>query len=77
MADVAQGDEHDWTRMGISEAAYAALSEGITASELWSLLLGVVEQRASQRAPADIRHQWQRDRFVAPAPIVRAGDRGT
>jgi len=55
--------------MGISEAAYAALSQGIAPSELWSLLLGVIEQRAARRVPADIRHQWQRDRFVAPAPI--------
>jgi hypothetical protein len=29
----------------------------------------VLEERASQRAPADVRHQWQRDRFVAPAPV--------
>jgi hypothetical protein len=69
MVDDAQTDDRDWTHMGIGEAAYAALSKGIAASELWSLLLAVFEQRALQRAPADIRHQWQRDRFVVPAPI--------
>jgi hypothetical protein len=61
--------ERGWTRRGIDARAHAALSQGLAMSELASLLLGVLEQRAAQRAPAQIRQQWQRDRFVAPAPL--------
>jgi hypothetical protein len=59
----------NWTHVGIDEAAYAALAQGLAASELWSLLLGVAEQRAAQRSPALVQQQWERDRFVCPAYI--------
>src|SRR5258708_1352389 len=59
--------ERTWARAGIDEAAYAALAKGLAATELWSLLLGVAEQRAAQRTPAHVRQQWERDRFVCPA----------
>jgi len=49
---VTGSDERGWTRMGIGEAAYAALAKVMAASDLWSLLLGVLEQRASQRTAA-------------------------
>jgi hypothetical protein len=62
------GGRH-WTEMGISEAARSALAQTLAPSELWSLLLGVVEQRASRRTPAELRQQWQRDRFVSRAPV--------
>ena len=42
--------ERNWAHAGIQEAAYAALAKGLAASELWSLLLGVAEQRAAQRS---------------------------
>ena len=58
-----------WAHAGIEEAAYAALSQGLAASELWSLLLGVAEQRAARRSAADVQQQWERDRFVCPAYI--------
>jgi hypothetical protein len=61
--------ERDWTHAGIEEAAYAALAEGLAASELWSLLLGVAEQRAAQRSAADVRRQWEKDRFVCPSYV--------
>jgi hypothetical protein len=61
--------ERNWTHTGIEEAAYAALAQGLAASELWSLLLGVAEQRAAQRSPAQVQQQWERDRFVCPAYI--------
>jgi len=61
--------ERDWTHAGIQEAAYAALAKGLTASELWSLLLGVAEQRAAQRSAADVQRQWERDRFVCPSYV--------
>lgn len=58
-----------WTTAGISNAAYAALSEGLTASEVWSLLLDVLARRADQRTPADLLKQWERDGFTRPAYI--------
>jgi hypothetical protein len=61
--------ERSWARAGLDEAAYSALVKGMAASELWSLLLGVAEQRAAQRTPAHVRQQWERDRFVCPAYI--------
>jgi hypothetical protein len=69
MADHKKSDGRPWTRRGIDANAYAALAGGLAPSELASLLLGVFERRAAERAPADIRQQWQRDRFVAPAPV--------
>jgi hypothetical protein len=61
--------ERSWARAGLDDAAYSALAKGMAASELWSLLLGVAEQRAAQRTPAHVRQQWDRDRFVCPAYI--------
>jgi hypothetical protein len=61
--------ERNWTRAGIQEAAYTALAKGLAASELWSLLLGVIEQRAAQRSAPNVQQQWERDRFVCPAYI--------
>jgi hypothetical protein len=61
--------ERNWARAGIQEAAYTALATGLAASELWSLLLDVSEQRAAQRSAANVQQQWERDRFVCPAYI--------
>jgi hypothetical protein len=61
--------ERNWTQAGIDDAAYAALAQGLAASELWSLLLGIAEQRAAQRSAAQVRQQWEKDRFVCPAYI--------
>jgi hypothetical protein len=61
--------ERNWTHAGIQETAYAALTQGLAASELWSLLLGVAEQRAAQRSAAQVLQQWEKDRFVSPAYI--------
>lgn len=46
-----------------------ALAQGLAASELWSLLLSVLENRAAQRTPAMVRQQWERDRFVQPCAV--------
>lgn len=59
----------NWTHAGLQEAAYTALAEGLAASELWSLLLGIAEQRAAQRSAARVLQQWEQDRFVCPAYI--------
>jgi hypothetical protein len=61
--------ERSWTHAGIEEAAYTALAQGLAASELWSLLLGVAERRAAQRSPSQVQQQWERDRFVCPAYV--------
>ncbi len=46
-----------------------ALAQGMAATELWSLLLSVLEQRAAQRSPSMVRQQWETDRFVQPCTI--------
>jgi hypothetical protein len=61
--------ERSWTRAGLDEAAYGALAKNLAASDLWSLLLGVAEQRAMQRTPANVQQQWEKDRFVRPASL--------
>jgi hypothetical protein len=61
--------QRNWAHAGIQETAYAALTKGLAASELWSLLLGVAEQRAAQRSAALVLQQWERDRFVCPAYV--------
>ena len=61
--------ERNWARAGIQEAAYAALAQGLAATELWSVLLGVAERRAAQRSAALVLQQWERDRFVCPSYI--------
>jgi hypothetical protein len=61
--------ERNWAYAGMPETAYAALAQGLAASELWSLLLGVAEQRAAQRSAAQVLQQWERDRFVCPSYV--------
>src|SRR5262245_43015188 len=61
-------DSHDWDRNELDEAARAAMSEGLAASTLWSVLLAVMEQRARRR-PAALLEQWRQDRFVQPCAI--------
>lgn len=55
--------------MHIDETLRQALSQGMAATELWSLLLAVLEQRAAQRSPAKVRQQWENDRFVQPCAV--------
>jgi hypothetical protein len=56
-------------RVNVDETLRQALSQGIAATELWSLLLSVVEHRAAQRTPASVRQQWETDRFVQPSAV--------
>ena len=53
-----------WISAGIDERAYAVLARELPASRLWSLLLDVMEQRASQRTPGTLMEQWERDGFT-------------
>lgn len=59
----------EWARAGLDAAAQAALAQGLGGSQLWSLLLGVAEQRAAARSPADVMRQWAGDRFVTPCAV--------
>jgi hypothetical protein len=59
----------DWQTAGLDAAARDALTQGLHGSQLWSLLLGVAEQRAAAKSPADVMRQWAGDRFVAPCPV--------
>jgi hypothetical protein len=63
------GDKRRWAESGLDAAARDALRDGLAGSELWSLLLGVMEQRARQRTPAALLEQWREDRFVRPCEI--------
>lgn len=62
-------DSRSWVTKGLSETDFADLASGRPASELWSLLLGVMEHQAGQRSPADLLRQWKRDPFTRPAPV--------
>ena len=57
-----------WRARLIDPALLAQLERELPASTLWSVLLGVVAQRA-QQAPAAVLRQWQQNRFVAPASV--------
>ena len=58
--------DRTWIHEKLGEAAYAALADGLAASELWSLLLDVLERRALQRAPAAVA-TVDGDPFTRPA----------
>jgi hypothetical protein len=45
------------------------LSEGLSGSDLTTLLLAVARRRAASLRPSDVLAQYQRDRFVAPAGV--------
>jgi hypothetical protein len=64
---VKRSDQRWRTRL-IDPALLAQLERELPASTLWSVLLGVVAQRA-QQAPAAVLRQWQQNRFVAPASV--------
>jgi hypothetical protein len=56
--------DNSWVTAGFGESAYAALARGMPASEVWSLLLSVMRERAAGRTAGELTQQWQRDRFV-------------
>lgn len=61
--------DRSWATSALGGEAYAALAERMPASEVWSLLLDVLERRASQRTPASLLRQWEQDGFTQPAAI--------
>lgn len=62
-------DKHSWAHEGLPAEAREALASGLPASRLWSVLLGVLEARATRRTTANLREQWGTDRFVQPCYI--------
>jgi hypothetical protein len=61
--------ERTWTTAGVDEATRTALFDTLPASELWSLLLEVMNRRAQQRTLSDLTRQWERDGFTRPAYV--------
>ena len=45
-----------WVVDALGEQGFAALAEGMPASEVWSLLLSVIERRSMKRTPAAALH---------------------
>ena len=59
-----EDEKTSWATAEFGEAAYAALARGMPASQVWSLLLSVMRERAAQRTARTLTEQWERDRFV-------------
>jgi hypothetical protein len=61
--------DRQWTHAGLDDSRFAALASELPATQLWSLLLGVAEARASQRTAATVYRQWTSDRFVTTSAV--------
>ncbi|HEY6921987.1 MAG TPA: hypothetical protein VI653_00865 [Steroidobacteraceae bacterium] len=61
--------KRSWIYEGLSEEAWDALAVGLPAARLWSVLLAVMESRATRRTAPRLCEQWERDRFVQPCHI--------
>lgn len=61
--------ERTWSRASTGAVDYTALATGLAATELWSLLMDVIERRAEQCTPTHVRQKWRSDRFVQPSQI--------
>lgn len=52
-----------------NQIALAAMTQGLSGSDLTSLLLEVFARRGRELSAADLMRQYRRDRFVAPATV--------
>lgn len=52
-----------------NQIAFAAMTRGLSGSDLTSLLMEVSATRAGDLGSADLMRQYQQDRFVAPATV--------
>ena len=59
----------DWVHRSIGTEAFERLATGLAGSELQSLLLEVMHQRAGARTPAELVAQYRRDAFCHPAVV--------
>jgi len=64
MADVS---ERFWAKL--PEGSRDALVDGLSQSELQSVLLDVTRERAAKVTPSRLLERWQQDRFVRPSPF--------
>ena len=62
-------DDRSWIGARLAPQAREALSSGLPATEVWSILLDVMEKRAAGRSPSNVNEQWERDRFVQPCMV--------
>jgi hypothetical protein len=58
-----------WIVDSLGADAFEQLATGLAGSELASVLLEVMRQRAEARTPAEVLAQYQRDAFCRPAAI--------
>jgi hypothetical protein len=58
-----------WIFEGLGQDAFERLASELTGSELWSVLLEVMQRRAAARTPTDVLAQYRRDPFCRPAAI--------
>jgi hypothetical protein len=58
-----------WSVESLGADAFEQLATGLAGSELSSVLLEVMRQRAEARTPAEVLAQYQRDAFCRPAAI--------
>ena len=56
-----------WSRL--PPGAQSVLEDGLSPTDLQSLLLDLARTRAHRTTPASVRRRWQQDRFVQPSPI--------
>src|SRR5688572_23998974 len=58
-----------WIVEHIGASAFEQLATGLAGSDLQSVLLEVMQHRASGRLPTDVLAQYQRDAFCSPASV--------
>jgi hypothetical protein len=56
-----------WSRL--PPGAQSVLENGLSPTDLQSLLLDLARTRAHRSTPASVRRRWQQDRFVQPSPV--------
>ena len=59
----------DWIQNTLGAEPFEQLATGLAGTELQSVLLEVMQHRASRRTERELLEQWQRDRFCAPASV--------
>ena len=59
--------ERFWAKL--PDGSRDALVDGLSQSELQSVLLDVTRERAAKVTPPRLLQRWQQDRFVRPSPI--------
>jgi hypothetical protein len=68
MTDERDSRDRPWLH-DFDAATLRKLQKDLPPTQLWSLLLDVLEQRAVERTPARLMQQWEHDRFVTPSYI--------